>query len=621
MKQPIRIVILAMISAVAVANARNIQLAGPGDSHIFEGKLCSEVNTADITINGRAFDAARDRLSIYGNGAIVIADGWTDPLTVYTEPSCRGTAKVLNRDRYYRGELQGEELYLPEEVLGEFDNNVRSFRLKRGFMCTLANNADGTGFSRVFIADDEDLVVDEMPEGLDFVSFVRVSRHDWVGKRGISGGDVWQLTRSSWFYDWGAGATSDMDCEYVPMRHNKWWDSWENINSRTDTSGLLGFNEPDHADQSDLGTEVAIDMWPEYMKSGLRVGSPAPDCINKQWLTEFLEKADSLNYRVDFVATHMYWNSQDPYRLAQTIADLCRNTYGGRPMWITEWNNGANWTNERWPDPRGPKRDADFNIIYDENGNTTEVDRPHTEANSAVQAEWLGKALDAFDKCEWLERHAFYNWVEDARSVVIDNRLTPAGRVFAEFNSRPAFNRATEHVHEWKIAPPRIIGIRANSSRVRIDFYDHNGETAVGYKVERRINSGEWEEIAFITPGDGYRMARTTYFADRDVVGGFMEYRMKAVSYKGTESIYSRIIGMQVKSSGLETPELSETPEFALRNSPGGFTVEADEPGTLAVYCIDGRHIRTVRFAEGLTVVADLPPGFYLVGSTRLHVR
>lgn len=75
MKQPIRIVILAMISAVAVANARSIQLTGPGDSYIFEGKLCSEVNTADITINGRPFDAARDRLSIYGNGAIVIADG------------------------------------------------------------------------------------------------------------------------------------------------------------------------------------------------------------------------------------------------------------------------------------------------------------------------------------------------------------------------------------------------------------------------------------------------------------------------------------------------------------------------------------------------------------------
>lgn len=45
---------------------------------------------------------------------------------------------------------------------------------------------------------------------------------------------------------------------------------------------------------------------------------------------------------LDFVATHMYWNSQDPYRLAQTITDLCRNTYGGRPMWFTEWNNGAN---------------------------------------------------------------------------------------------------------------------------------------------------------------------------------------------------------------------------------------------------------------------------------------
>lgn len=604
--------------ASAVAVAAPVELTGPGDSYVFENQLCSEVNTAEITIAGRAFDAARDRLSIYGNGSIVIADGWTEPLTIYSEPDCKGTARVLERDRYYRGELQGEASYLPEEELGDFDNRVRSFRLKKGFMCTLANNPDGTGYSRVFIADNEDLTVNAMPEGLDFVSFVRVCRHDWVGKRGIAGGDIWKLTRSSWFYDWGASAVSDTDCEYVPMRHNRWWDGWDKINSRVDGANMLGFNEPDHADQSDLGTEVAIDMWPEYMKSGLRVGSPAPDCINKAWLKEFLAKADSLNYRVDFVATHMYWNSQDPYRLADDIAKLCKNTYGGRPMWITEWNNGANWTNEWWPDAKGPKRDAEFNIVLDENGKQTEVSRPHTEANSAVQKEWLGKALDAFDKCDWLERHSFYNWVEDARAVEINGKLTPAGKVFTEFNSRPAFNRATEYVHTWKIAPPRIMAIKSNRTRVRIDFYDHNGETAEGYKVERRINGGEWKEIAFITPGNGYKMGQTTFFADKDVVGGFMEYRMKAVSYKGTESIWSRVIGKEVKGSGIEDVDMSE---LTVNARPGGFVIESEESGELTVYAMDGREVRKVHFTEGITTVEGLDKGVYIVGGNKLLVK
>lgn len=610
---------LALLSAAAGAMGEEVALKAPGDSYIFENKLCSEVNTAEITIGGRAFDPARDRISIYGNGSIVIADGWTDPLTIYSAANYSGKSLVLERDHFYRGELQGDASYLPEELLGEFDNNVRSFRLKRGFSCTLANSPDGTGYSRVFIADNEDLVVDVMPDGLDFVSFIRVCRHDWVGKKGFSGGEWPALTRSAWFYDWGASAESSQDYEYVPMRHNQWWDGWDRIGSRTNTSCVLGFNEPDHADQSDLGTEAAINMWPEFMKSGLRIGSPAPDNINKDWLREFLAKADSLNYRVDFVATHMYMNSQDPYALANTISRLCRESYGGRPMWITEWNNGANWTHEWWPDAKGPQRDADFNIIYDEEGKTTEVARPHTEANSRVQTEWLAKALDAFDKCDWLERHAFYTWVEDARAIILGDRLTPAGKVFAGFNSRPAFNRSTEHVHTWRIAPPRVTGINSSRARVRIDFYDTNGETADGYIVERRIDGGAWEQIAYIRPATDYKMGKKTYFADRDVAGGFMEYRMKAVSYKGTESIYSRIIGKKVVAAGVGDVEVSD--EFSVRSEGGSIIINSSESGHADIYAVDGRAVRSVDYTEGSQTVDGLPRGLYFVRGHKVVVR
>jgi len=600
------------LAALTVGAA--VTLSGAGDSYIFEGVLCSEVNTDEITVDGRPFNPFRDRLSIYGNGSIVIADGWSSPLIIYKEENCAGEAMTLECDRFYRSELLGSASTLPEEALGSFDNAVRSFRLKRGFSCTMANNPDGTGYSRVFIADNEDMVVNIMPEGLCFVSFIRVCRHDWVGKRGISGGDLPELTRSSWFYDWGAGATSTADYEYIPMRHNRWWDSWENIGSRTGTSAVLGFNEPDHADQSDLGTEIAIDLWPEMMKSGLRVGSPAPDNINKDWLHEFLAKADSLNYRVDFVATHMYWNSQDPYKLADYISELCRDVYGGRPMWITEWNNGANWTAEHWPNPKGAQRDADFNIIYDENGVSTTVNRPHTKANSAVQVEWLSKALDAFDRCDWLERHALFNWVEDARALVLGNKLTPAGRVFANFNSRPAFNRSTEYIHHWRIAPPFVKKIRFSDGRVRIDFYDNNGETGKGYFVERRINGGQWEQIAFITPED-FKHGKWHYYRDFDIVGGLQEYRFKALSYNGSESIYSRIMGVEVKTDGAVAIEANDG--FTAFARDGRIIIEADKPGTKNLYSIDGRILRRITYTAGTTEI-EVPKGVYILHHNKL---
>ncbi len=614
--KPYLLFALPCLALPAVAT-EPVHLAAAGDSHIFEGVLCSEVSTAAITVGDRPFDPARDRLSVYGNGAIVIADGWQAPLTIYSQENCSGEAMVLDRDCFYRGELLGEASTLPEYELGAFDNAIKSFRLKRGFSCTLANNPDGTGYSRVFIANDADLVVDTMPDGLCFASFVRVCRFDWVGKRGISGGDIPALTRSSWFYDWGAGASSTADYEYVPMRHNRWWDSWENIGSRTETSAVLGFNEPDHADQSDLGTEIAIDLWPEMMKSGLRIGSPAPDNINKQWLHEFLAKADTLNYRVDFVATHMYWDSQDPYRLADNIASLCRNTYGGRPMWITEWNNGANWTGEAWPNPKGSKRDADFNIVYDSIGKSPTVTRPHTKANSDVQVAWLAKALDAFDKCPWLERHAFYNWVEDARALELDGKLTPAGKLFAAYNSRPAFDRSTEYVHLWRIAPPRVTKIRFTDGRVRIDFTDPNGETLKGYAVERRVDGGAWQEIDFITP-DEFTHGRYMYFRDFDVVDGFLEYRFKGISYKDTESIYSRVLGVQVRTGAARAPAVRDGLEVYSRGHE--LIIEADTEGSATLYGMDGRALRTVAYAPGTTAV-PLPAGIYFLAGRKLALK
>lgn len=615
--------ILRLTGTTPLVNS-TVDLTDNSSQLIFEGLLPSEVEKdflKYVTVGGRAFDPAKDRLGLYGNGSEIIADGMSAPLTVYTEANYGGQSKVCDQDKFYREKKMTKfNKYLPTELLGDFNNNIRSFKLRRGYSATFANNLDGTGYSRVFTAFNEDLEVPVMPEGLDFVSFIRVCRVDRVGKRGICGLDVTGITRSTWYYSWGASDEPGQDWEFIPMRHNRSWDGFDRIGSRTNTSNALGHNEPDHADQASMSQYDCLRQWPDLLGSGLRLGSPAPDAINKDWLRKFIQMADSLNYRVDFVATHMYWNNQTPKGLTDNINNLCRNNYGGRPMWITEWNNGANWTGESWPDREGVRLDAEFNILLDKDGKQTTVKRPHTKANSDKQVAWLTDMLKAFDECPFLERHAFYNWVEDARSVEIDGKLTPAGKVFAAFRSRPGFDPEVQYEHEWRIAPPLPRKI-TNNGLPTICFDDLNGETGVNYIVERKIDNGEWKEYKVLENGVDYKKPMGLVYVEmaRDVVGKH-KYRIKATSYKGGESIYSRIITFVVDASGVEDI-IAPSASFSASVKDGALVVSSDVPASYQLYRPDGRMVRVVNCnGEESTVIDGLDRGIYIINGVKVAI-
>ena len=104
-------------------------------------------------------------------------------------------------------------------------------------MATFATNADGMGYSRVYIADKSDLEIPELPMELDGkVSFVRVFRWHYTSKKGWAG-SKWpempeglkyapeqaNLTNSTWYYNWGShptinplNAQKSYNQEYVP---------------------------------------------------------------------------------------------------------------------------------------------------------------------------------------------------------------------------------------------------------------------------------------------------------------------------------------------------------------------------------------------------------------------
>ncbi len=349
-----------------------------------------------LRVNGAAAALnANVRVVQYGPGAVVIPHAPDfAPLEVFDGRTFTGQSKLLRQYTYHDA-----------TSLGALKGAISSFKLKRGYMATVAQQANGTGASKVFIAQDGDLEVGVLPGDLDNqIGYVRVLPWRLVSKKGWGGGDGHQM-KLSWRYDWGAEAsTDDLDAEYVPMRHGPWWPGFEIINSRRNTTHLLGYNEPDNTwdpAQNPQTVEQAIAQWPELMKSGLRLGAPAPTEGGLNWLYQFIDRCDQLGYRVDFIPVHFYGPNWSAPQLQNWLRGIHERT--GRPIWVTEFNNGASWNDN----------------VY----------RP-SEAENATR---IGEFIDMMNGSSFIERYAVYNWVGDTRRMVWDGGWPlPAGNRYRD---------------------------------------------------------------------------------------------------------------------------------------------------------------------------------------------
>lgn len=337
-----------------------------------------------VRVNGAAAVADTNvRVAQFGMGAVVIPHAPTyQPLEIFDGRSMTGMSKALGLYTYYT-----------DNNLGLLRGVVSSFRLKRGYMATFAQQPNGTGMSRVYVAQDGDLDVAVLPSGLEnAVRFVRVVPWRWIGKKGWAGGSG-QNMKPLWDYNWNNSKESSRDVEYVPIRQTQWWPGLPT--NKQNVTHLLGFNEPDHIDQANMSVATAIAAWPELMGSGLRLGAPAVTDGGLSWLYDFIDQCDALGYRVDFVPVHYYRSYSNPadpdgaanqmYNFLKAVADRTK-----RPVWVTEWNNGANWTSD--PDP-----------------------------TYAQQQATVAKMIEMMDNAPFVERYSVYNWVEDVRRMVWDD--------------------------------------------------------------------------------------------------------------------------------------------------------------------------------------------------------
>jgi hypothetical protein len=408
------------------------------------------------------------RVAIYKHGAVIMPHGESyKPLTIYA-------------DKSFGGENQQYGLFTFHNDLQTFDNKTRSFKLKKGYMATLANNADGTGYSRVYIAENADLEVSAMPTYLDqTVSFIRVFNWEWVTKKGwdqsgwkSSGSERTNADKmnATWYYTWSADQYSTPNLEYVPIKQLQYWPGWTNITDVKNTAHLMSYNEPDHAEQSNVSVKTAVAEWPNHLKTGLRLGSPATTDFN--WLYQFLDSCKARNYRVDYVVIHAYWGGLTATQWYNQLKAVHDKT--GRGIWIKEWNNGANWTTETWP---------------------TAWDDQMTKQYNEMKA-----ILNVMDTAHFVERYSVYNWVEAKRAMILDDGwLTPAGKYYADNKSKVAFNRANEIIPGYKFSSINNSALSLNpvveTGGINLSWTNAEQEFASKVAVDKKTNDGEFQEI------------------------------------------------------------------------------------------------------------------------------
>ena len=187
---------------------------------------------------------------------------------------------------------------------------------------------------------------------------------------------------------------------------NSWyWDRIAKLKAAGRVTTLLGFNEPERkAPGGEISVDDAIARWPDFERTGLRLGSPAPafDPAGRAWLTDFMNKATAKHLRVDFVAVHWYGDVAGGAASAKPFADWLSGIHAqyGKPVWITEFA-GLNWG---W------------------------LGHPVTAEQNR---QFMATLLPELERVPWVERYCWYN---DRPANLFENReqtrLSPLGQVY-----------------------------------------------------------------------------------------------------------------------------------------------------------------------------------------------
>jgi hypothetical protein len=223
-----------------------------------------------------------------------------------------------------------------------------------------------------------------------------------------------------WNYRWGLDRIEDQpdNIEFVPMV----WGGGGNPDKLQQKltrkllphieSGkvkrLLGFNEPDKTEQSNMTTTEALDMWPTLESTGLPLVSPSCAQPDGEWMKDFMTAAEERCYRLDWLGVHWYGGAN--FGAFKRKMENIYITHGSqRPLLITEF------------------APADWNA-------QTPAD------NKWSQADVLGfmkQALPWLEATDWISGYAWFSFktssAQGTSSALFDEQgaITACGRFYA----------------------------------------------------------------------------------------------------------------------------------------------------------------------------------------------
>ena len=395
-----------------------------------------------IKINGeKAVSEKNCQVRLYNRGAILFPYGKESnaasgfhPLVVYDEKNCQGNSCELFG-------LESNSGYMNTLTAAKMNNKIRSFTLKRGYMVTFSLRSGGYGYSRCFIADQEDLVVKSLPSLMDQrISSYRVFRWYNTSKAALANDTraeaVAALNVTS-CYSFGLGESRLPDAECVPHHIYENWPSASECGSRTYSPHMKTNNEPGNsADDHPQTVDEILNNWENLMRTGMRLCSPSSHDGSFSHLRACLDSIDARGWRCDIIDLHCYWDEGS--FSTWSFYDQWANRYG-RPIWISEWVWGASWNSN------GAFKSG------------------VTEAQNRDAIKRITNNLNQWD-C--IERYFYWNSERDPSKIYKNGSLTPAGEYYASMNTGLGYKNYKNYVPKT----PRMYAV----SNLTLEFNSKN---------------------------------------------------------------------------------------------------------------------------------------------------
>lgn len=487
-----------------------------------------------VFINGeQAVNGTNCQVKMYAHGAIVMPYAKDiKPLTVYSEQDFGGTAVNdfgLENSGGFMNTLSDAKL----------NNQIRSFKLKRGYMVTFAVGKSGWGYSRCFIADKEDLELATLPVSLDGrISSYRVFQWYDAEKKGLASDtrmSANDLLASSWCYTWGVGSDMRPDHECIPHRIHEGWPNPADCGKANFSCHMKTNNEPGNsADDSPNTVEEILNNWQTLMRTGMRLCSESSHDGSWAHLDQFIAEIDKRGWRCDILDLHCYWAS------GFDNMKYYYDKYGKRPIWISEFVWGASWNN---------------NGIFNS-------DRSFSQANQQKNLDAMKGIFASLNSSPYVERYAYWNSEADCSKLLRgESELSLTGKYFQTMQSGMAYRKEYEKVpNVVYTAPSALAGAWTDQTAgaFKLNWTDTNGDMLSEIRVQRKLESeieAAYQTIATISPKDISGKSLSYFYTDTLPASGVYEYRVVNVAPTGKD-YYSATTVKAAKSSVMAAEQM-----------------------------------------------------------------